>query len=94
VCSSDLLVEALRATLTVGNSAPPSTTGSVETTLVIPTSVSTPSAIVAADPTNAVGFARTPNQVHHIVYGSATVGANKGGFFPSGTNSVFATTTA
>jgi hypothetical protein len=88
------LVESLRATLTVGNSAPPSTAGSVETTLVIPTSVSTPSAVVAADPTNAVGFARTPNQVHHIVYGSATVGASKGGFFPSGTNSVFATTTA
>ena len=35
-------VEALRAMLTVGNSAAPSTDGSVETTLVLPTSVSTP----------------------------------------------------
>jgi hypothetical protein len=87
-------VEALRAKLTVGASAAPSTAGSVETTLVLPTNSTTPSAIVAADPDNAVGFARTPNQVHHIAYGDATVGATKGGFFPSGTNSVFATTTA
>jgi hypothetical protein len=88
------LVEDLRAMLTVGNSAAPSTAGSVETLLVLPTSISTPSAIVAADPTNAVGFARTVNQVHHIVYGSPTVGVSKGGFFPNGTNSIFATTTA
>jgi hypothetical protein len=88
------LVEALRATLTVGNSAAPSTDGSVETTLTLPTSTSTPSAIVAASASDAVGFARTVNQVHHIVYGSATVGANSGGFFPNGTNSIFATTTA
>jgi len=88
------LVEALRATLTVGNSAAPSTTGSVETLLTLPTSVSTPSAIVAASAANAVGFTRTVNQVHHIVYGSATVGVKSGGFFPDGTNSIFATTTA
>jgi hypothetical protein len=87
-------VEALRAMLTVGDTAAPSTSGSVETLLTLPTNIMTPSAIVAADPTNAVGFARTPNQVHHIVYGSATVGVGSGGFFPSGTNSVFATTTA
>ncbi len=87
-------VEALRATLTVGNSAAPGTSGSVETPLTVPTSYSTPSAIVAAAPGNAVGFARTVNQVHHIVYGNATVGAKSGGFFPNGTNSIFATTTA
>jgi hypothetical protein len=87
-------VAALRATLTVGDSNPPSTSGSVETSLVLPTSISTPSAIVAADPTNAIGFTRTVNQVHHIVYGSATVGVKSGGFFPNGTNSIFATTTA
>ncbi len=87
-------VAALRATLTVGASAAPSTTGSVETDLILPTSVTTPSAIVAADPVHAVGFARTVNQVHHIVYGSATVGVKSGGFFPNGTNSIFATTTA
>jgi hypothetical protein len=88
------MVEALRATLTVGESEAPSTNGSVETLLVLPTSKTTPSAIVAADPTNAIGFSRTPNEVHHIVYGSATVGVSKGGFFPNGTNSIFATTTA
>ena len=87
-------VAALRATLTVGNSAAPSSTGSVETNLVLPTSTVTPSAIVAADATNAIGFARNVNQIHHIVYGSPTVGVKSGGFFPSGTNSIFATTTA
>ncbi len=81
-------VEALRQTLTVGAS------GSVETALTLPTSSSTPSAIVAASVSGAVGFARTPNQVHHIVYGNPAVGAKSGGFFPNGTNSVFATTTA
>jgi hypothetical protein len=88
------LVEALRATLTVGNSAPPSTSGSVETSLVLPTSITTPSAIVAASAADAVGFARTVDQVLHIVYGSPTVGVAKGGFYPNGMNSFFATTTA
>ncbi len=97
-------IAALRASLTVGNSGAPSTgsgntgapgsSSSVEVKLVVPTSTSTPTAIVAADATNAIGFARTVNQVHHIVYGSATVGTAKGGFFPNGTNSIFATTTA
>jgi len=87
-------VAALRAMLTVGASAAPGTTGSVETPLALPTSLTTASSIVAASPTNAVGFARTVNQVHHIVYGSPTVGVAKGGFFPNGTNSIFATTTA
>lgn len=82
------LVEKLRDSLTVGEKS------SVETALVVPNSLTAPSAIVAADPTTAVGFARTVNQVHHIVYGSPTVGVAKGGFFPSGTNSIFASTTA
>ena len=94
----------LRAMLTVGNSGAPGTatgnTGapqsstSVETPLALPTALTDLSSIVAADPQHALGFARTINQVHHIVYGSATVGVSKGGFFPSGTNSIFATTTA
>lgn len=88
------LVEDLRATLTVGDSAAPSTTGSVETLLTLPTNLNTPSAIAAASPTTAVGFARTVNQVLHVVYGSATVGVASGGFFPNGTNSIFAKTTA
>jgi hypothetical protein len=88
------LVENLRAMLTVGASAAPSTAGSVETLLTLPASLNTASSIVAASPTNAVGFSRTVNQVHHIVYGSATVGVSSGGFFPKGTNSIFAKTTA
>jgi len=96
------LVENLRATLTVGASAAPSTSGSVETLLTLPTRIATsspivsttPSSIVAASAANAVGFARTVNQVHHIVYGTPSLGIAKGGFFPSGTNSIFSTTTA
>jgi hypothetical protein len=98
------LVADLRAMLTVGNSGAPGTamgnTGapksstSVETPLTLPTSLTGESSIVAADPEHAIGFARTINQVHHVVYGSASVGVSKGGFFPEGTNSIFATTTA
>jgi hypothetical protein len=97
-------IASLRATLTVGNAGAPSTgtgnsgaagsSSSVEVKLVVPTSTTTPSAIVAADSTNAIAFARNVNQVHHIVYGSTTVGVKSGGFFPNGTNSIFATTTA
>jgi len=82
------LVEKLRDSLTVAES------GSVETALVLPTSFTTPSAIVAASASDAVGFSRNVNQVLHIVYGSPTVGVAKGGFFPNGMNSIFATTTA
>lgn len=88
------LVADLRAMLTVGDSAAPSTSGSVETLLTFPTSLTTPSSIVAASAADAVGFSRTVNQVLHVVYGSPTVGASKGGFFPSGVNSPLATTTA
>jgi len=43
--------------------------------------------IVAADTTNAIAFARTTDQVLHIVYGTAGgAGLSKGGFFPSGLN--------
>ena len=97
-------VGALRATLTVGNSGTPGTgtgnTGvagsstSVEVPLNVPQSTTAASAIVAADSSRAIGFARTVNQVAHIVYGSPTVGVAKGGFYPNGLNSIFATTTA
>jgi Ferritin-like domain len=88
------LVENLRASLTVGASAAPSTSGSVETLLTVPTSLTSASSIVPATSATALGFARTVNQVLHIVYGSATVGVKSGGFFPNGANSIFATTTA
>ncbi len=78
-------VSALRATLGGGN----------ETTLTVPTgtgpfitTIPTPSAIVAATTTNAIAFARSTDQVLHIVYGSAGSGAGvkSGAFFPSGLN--------
>jgi hypothetical protein len=98
-------VEALRATLTVGasgapgsstsgNNGQPSSSGTVEVPLTVPTSTTSLSTIVAADSVNAVAFARSTNQVLHVVYGSPTVGVKSGGFFPSGMNSFFATTTA
>jgi hypothetical protein len=87
------LVSALRSALGGGN----------ETPLTLPTAniassttVSSPvyaSSIVAATTANAIAFARTTDQVHHIVYGSATVGVASGGFFPNGTNSIFSKTT-
>jgi hypothetical protein len=98
-------VTALRASLTVGNSGAPGSgntgntgvagsSASVEVALNVPQTVTTASSIVAADTTRAIAFARTVNQVAHIVYGSPTVGVKAGGFFPSGMNSIFATTTA
>jgi hypothetical protein len=50
--------------------------------------------IVAADTTNAIAFARTTDQVLHIVYGGASgKGVAKGGFFPNGLNGTINTTT-
>jgi hypothetical protein len=52
------------------------------------------SSIVAADSTNAIAFARTTDQVLHIVYGGAAgVGVAKGGFFPAGLNGTIKSTT-
>ena len=93
------LVAMLRSILSGGSS-----TNLVDETLLTlpnsniaaPAAVTSPvysSTIVAAD-SNAVAFSRTVNQVHHIVYGSATVGVSSGGFFPNGTNSIFSVTTA
>jgi hypothetical protein len=70
-------IATLRATLGGGN----------ETQLSVPNSISTPSSIVAASSSTAVGYARTLDQVLHIVYGTGTgAGVDKGGFFPSGLN--------
>lgn len=78
-------VSALRATLGGGN----------ETTLTVPTgtgpfitTIPTPSAIVASTTANAIAFARTTDQVLHIVYGAAGNGAGvkSGAFFPNGLN--------
>jgi hypothetical protein len=86
-------VSALRATLGGGN----------ETTLTVPTgtvpftatTIPTPSGIVAATSANAIAYARTTDQVLHIVYGSlsntagataSAAGVAKGAFFPNGLN--------
>jgi len=86
-------VSALRSTLGGGN----------ETTLLVPTgtvpvtatTLPAPSSIVAATSANAIAFARTTDQVLHIVYGSlsntsgattSAAGVSKGTFFPSGLN--------
>ena len=44
------------------------------------------STIVAADATNSLGYARTTDQVLHIVYGAPAGVVSKGGFFPNGLN--------
>jgi len=85
-------VSALRATLG----------GGFETALTVPTgtppftsTIPTASSIVAATSANAIAYARTTDQVLHIVYGSlsntsgATTSASgvaKGAFFPNGLN--------
>ncbi len=76
-------ISALRASLGNGK----------ETPLVLPTSPSTPSSIVAADTTNAIAFNRTPSEVLHIVYASGGgAGVSMGGFFPQGVNGNIKTT--
>ncbi|HTZ59222.1 MAG TPA: ferritin-like domain-containing protein [Acidobacteriaceae bacterium] len=51
--------------------------------------------IVAADPTNSIGFERTTDQVLHIVYGTGNGAGVKGGtFFPSGMNGNISVTTS
>ncbi len=62
--------------------------GGNETTLSI-------NSIVAADTTNAIAFARTTDNVLHIVYGAAPgAGVKSGAFFPNGLNGNISVTTA
>ncbi|HXP10535.1 MAG TPA: ferritin-like domain-containing protein [Acidobacteriaceae bacterium] len=86
-------ISKLRATLGGGN----------ETTLTalppyaipfVPTAYMPASTIVAAD-TNSIAYARTTDQVLHIVYAAAPgAGVNGGGFFPSGMNGNISVTTS
>lgn len=80
----------LRSTLGGGNE----TTVTTGTTTGVPAQYTGPSTIVAADSTNSLGYARTTDQVLHIVYGASGVGLSSGGFFPSGLNGLVKTTTA
>ena len=84
-------VSALRGSLGGGNE----TTLTVPSGTTTPTSIVSPSAIVAADTTNSIAFARTTDQVLHIVYGTYSpvagattpaAGVTRGGFFPNGLN--------
>jgi hypothetical protein len=84
-------VSALRGTLGGGNE----TTLTVPSGSTSPTSIVSPSSIVAATTANAIAYARTTDQVLHIVYASlsntsgattSSAGVAKGGFFPSGLN--------
>jgi hypothetical protein len=87
-------ISALRATLGGGN----------ETTLTalppyavpfVPTAYTPASSIVAADPTNSIAYARTTDQVLHIVYAAAPgAGVKGGGFFPNGMNGNISVTTS
>jgi hypothetical protein len=87
-------ISKLRATLGGGN----------ETTLTplpayavpfVPTAYMPASTIVAADSTNSIAFARTTDQVLHIVYAAAPgAGVKGGGFFPNGMNGNISVTTS
>jgi Ferritin-like domain/TAT (twin-arginine translocation) pathway signal sequence len=88
-------ISLLRAALGGGNETPLVTTLTSKTVPVTATSPTvTPSAVVPAN-SSSVAYARTTDQVLHIVYGtySSTVGSttpaagvNVGGFFPAGLN--------
>ncbi|MGH9342372.1 MAG: hypothetical protein ACRD19_01200, partial [Terriglobia bacterium] len=53
----------------------------------VPTAYTPAGAIVAASATTSVGYARTTDEVLHIVYATAPgAGVKGGGFFPNGMN--------
>ncbi len=89
-------ISALRAALGGGNETPLTIPSGTTT----PATIVTPSSIVAAD-ANAIAFARTTDQVLHIVYGSFSntagsttpaAGVAKGLFFPNGLSGNIAVT--
>jgi len=49
--------------------------------------------IVACDPTNAIAYSRTPNEVAAIVYANNDSNVTSGGFFPNGLNGNIKSTT-
>ena len=79
-------VSALRATLG-GGMETPLTPLPPYNAAFNPLTYTPASSIVAADPTNSIGYKRSPDQVLHIVYGTAGgAGVTGGGFFPNGMN--------
>ncbi len=92
-------IVAVRASVGGGNETPvlsgTSSGGATAQSGPTPPVYTGPSSIVAADSTNALGYARTVDQVLHIVYGTGgAAGVSSGGFFPSGLNGLVKTTTA
>jgi hypothetical protein len=86
-------VSLLRAALGGGNETPLVASLASATVPVTATSPTvSPSAIVASNPANSIAYARTTDQVLHIVYGTystsggttPTAGVSRGGFFPVG----------
>ena len=67
--------------------------GGGETLLALPNQTTGIGTTIVNANTSALAYARTPDQVHHIVYGNVTPGTGSGGFFPNGTNYRFSKTT-
>lgn len=61
--------------------------GGMETPLSLTT-------VVNATAANAIGYARTTDEVLHIVYGKTGTGVTSGGFFPNGINGNISVTTS
>lgn len=87
-------ISALRATLGGGNETTLTALPAYPTAFVS-TAYKPASSIVAADSTNSIAYARTTDQVLHIVYATASgAGVKGGGFFPNGMNGNISVTTS
>lgn len=87
-------ISALRASLGGGKETAPTPLPPYQNPFV-PTAYTPASSIVAADSTNSICFARTTDQVLHIVYAAAPgAGVKGGGFFPNGMNGNISVTTS
>ncbi len=79
-------ISALRGSLGGGNETAPVALSPYPSPFVA-ANYTSGSAIVAASATTSVGYARTTDQVLHIVYATANgAGVKSGGFFPNGLN--------
>lgn len=88
------MISALRAEVGGGNETPITPLPPYSTTFN-PKTYKPASSIVAANATNSVGFARTTDEVLHIVYATGgAAGVAGGGFFPSGLNGAISVTKA